>query len=190
MHPPTPRVSHPEYRRYRWIAAVLVAAIAVIAITGMALARSAPTLSIAKHVTVAGTAENVVATPRGLTVYALSGETTHHLKCTKASGCFGVWFPVTTTKPAGALSPTSGIHGALGELRRNGFRQLTLGGRLLYTFVGDGGKPRRSTGQSIASFGGVWHVVTTSVSRTTAPNPTTTTTTSSSTTSNPYPGYP
>jgi predicted lipoprotein with Yx(FWY)xxD motif len=187
MHHPM-RVSRPEYRRYRRIATALVTAIAVIAVTGMALARSAPALSIAKHVTVAGTPENVVATTRGLTVYTLSGESTRHLKCTKANGCFAAWIPVTTTKPANALGSTSGIHGALGELRRNGMRQLTLGGRPLYTFVGDGGKPRRGTGQGIASFGGVWHVVATSVSRTMGSSPTTTTT--SSTTSNPYPGYP
>jgi predicted lipoprotein with Yx(FWY)xxD motif len=188
MQPPAPRVSRPEYRRYRRIATALVTVIAVVAVAGMALARSTPTLSIAKHVTVAGTAENVVATSHGLTVYTLSGESVHHLKCTKANGCFAAWPPVTTTKATSALSPTSGIHGALGELRRNGVRQLTLGSRPLYTFVGDGGKPRHSSGEGIASFGGIWHVVATSRSPTTAPNPAASTT--SSTSSNPYPGYP
>ena len=187
MHPPTARASRPQYRRHRSIATALIAAIAIIAVAGMALGRSTPTLSIARHVTVAGTAENVVATSRGVTVYTLSGESSHHLKCTKANGCYAVWIPVTTTKAASALTPTAGIHGALGEMRRNGLRQLTLGGRPLYTFVGDAGKSRRSTGEGIASFGGVWHVVATSGSRSTAANPTTT---GSSTTSNPYPGYP
>ena len=185
--PSPPRVSRPVYRRYRRIGPALLVAIAVIAVAGMALARSAPVLLIARHVTVAGTAENVVATSRGLTVYTLSGESSRHLKCTQANGCFAVWIPVTTTKAASALSLTSGIRGALGELRRNDMRQLTLAGRPLYTFVGDSGKPRRSTGEGIASFGGVWHVVATAASRTAAPTPTTTT---SSTTSNAYPGYP
>lgn len=181
------RVSHPEHRRDRRIATVLIAAIAVIAVAGMALARSAPSLTLAKSVVVAGKAQSVVATSRGLTVYTLSGETARHLKCTKANGCFAVWLPVTTTKPASALSSAAGIRGTLGELRRNGLRQLTLAGRLLYTFVGDGGKTRRSTGEGIASFNGVWHVVATSVSRSV---PTHTTTSPSSTTSSPYPGYP
>ena len=186
MHPPTARVSRPDSRPYRWIATALIAAIAVIAVTGMALARLTPTLSIARHVAVAGTTENVVATSRGLTVYTLSGESTRHLKCRKANGCFAVWLPVTTTKATSALTPNSGIHGALGELRRNGLRQITLGGRPLYTFAGDGGKARRTAGEGISSFGGVWHVVAASRSATTAPSSTTT----SSTTSNPYPGYP
>ncbi len=188
MQRPIARVSRSEYRRYRQIVTVLVAAIAVIAVTGLALARSVPALSIAKNVTVAGKSENVVATSHGLTVYTLSGETAHRLKCTKANGCFAAWIPVTTTKSASSLSSPPGIRGALGELRRNGLRQLTLGGRPLYTFVGDGGKARRSTGEGIPSFGGVWHVVATSASRAAAPNPTTTT--NSSTTSSPYPSYP
>lgn len=184
MQRPITSVSRPEHRRYRRIATVLVAAIAVIAVAGMALARSAPSLTVAKHVIVAGKAESVVAASRGLTVYTLSGETARHLKCTKANGCFAVWIPVTTTKPTSALSSAAGIRGKLGELRRHGLRQLTLAGRLLYTFVGDGGKTHRSTGEGIASFHGVWHVVATSVSRRTAPTHTTTTT------SSPYPGYP
>jgi hypothetical protein len=67
-------------------------------------------------------------------------------------------------------------------------RQLTLGGRPLYTFVGDGGKAHKSTGEGVVSFGGTWHVVAASVSRSVTSPPATTTT--SSTTSNPYPGYP
>jgi len=184
---PITRVSRPQYRRHHRIATALVAAIAVIVVTGMALARSAPILSLAKHVTVAGKAENVVATSRGLTVYVLSGERTHHLKCTRANGCFAVWIPVTSTRATSSLGSTPGIRGTLGELRRDGLRQLTLGGRPLYTFVGDAGKPRRSSGESIASFNGVWHVVATWPSRGTAPTHTTTTT--SGTTSSPY-GYP
>lgn len=190
MQPSIPRVLGPEYRRHRRIATVLVAATAVIAVAGMALARSAPTLSIAKNVTVAGAAENVAATSRGLTVYVLSGESAHRLKCTKVNGCFAAWIPVTTAKATSSLHIASGIHGTLGELRRNGVRQLTLGGHPLYTFVGDGGKPRRSTGEGIASFHGVWHVVATSRPRTTAPRQTTTTTSSSPPNSSPYPSYP
>ncbi|MDQ6732033.1 MAG: hypothetical protein M3022_17540 [Actinomycetota bacterium] len=184
MQRPTTRISRFEHRRYGRIATVLVAAIAIIAVAGMALARSAPSLGLAKNVIVAGKAESVVATSRGLTVYTLSGETARHLKCTKANGCFAVWIPVTSTKATSALSSAAGIRGTLGELRRNGLRQLTLAGRILYTFVGDGGKTRRSTGEGIASFNGVWHVLATSVSRSTVPSSTTTTTSSTS------PGYP
>jgi len=187
MQRPITRVSRPQYRRHRRIATALVAVIAVLAVAGMALARSAPVLSLARNVTVAGKAENVVATSRGVTVYVLSGESGHHLKCTKANGCFAVWIPATTPRATSSLSLTTGIRGTLGELRRDGLRQLTLGGRPLYTFVGDAGKPRRGSGEGIASFNGIWHVVTTSPSRGTAPNHTTTTT--SSTTPSPY-GYP
>ncbi len=187
MQRPISPTSRPQYRRHRRIATALMAAIAVIAVAGMALARSAPVLSVAKNVTVAGKAENVVATPRGLTVYVLSGESAHHLKCTKANGCFPVWIPVTTTRAASSLGSTPGIRGTLGELRRGGLRQLTLGGRPLYTFVGDSGRAHRSTGEGIASFNGIWHVVAISASRGTAPTPSTTT---SSTTSSPYSSYP
>ncbi|GAC1583253.1 MAG: hypothetical protein NVS3B18_16450 [Candidatus Dormibacteria bacterium] len=182
------RASRPEHRRYRRITIALVTVLAVITVTGLALARSAPALSIAKNVTVAGKAENIVATSRGLTVYTLSGETAHRLKCTKTNGCFAAWIPVATSKPTSSLRSASGIRGALGELRRNGLRQLTLGGRPLYTFVGDGGKSRRSTGEGIATFHGIWHVVATSASHAIAPN--STVTTSSSSTSSPYPSYP
>ena len=182
------RASRPEYRRYRWLTMGLATALAVIAVTSLALARSTPVLSIAKNVTVAGKSENVVATSRGRTVYTLSGETAHSLKCTQANGCFAAWIPVTTTKPPSSLSSASGIRGALGELRRNRMRQLTLAGRPLYTFLGDGGKPRRSTGEGIPSFHGIWHVVATSAAR--AIFPKSTTTSSSSTSPSPYPSYP
>ena len=88
----------------------------------------------------------------------MSGETAHHLKCTQSNGCFSVWVPVKTGAKT-RVTAAHGVRGKLGTLRRDGFRQVTLAGHPLYTFVGDAGKKRRATGDGLASFHGVWHVV-------------------------------
>jgi predicted lipoprotein with Yx(FWY)xxD motif len=178
------RVRHSGARLYLELAlAAAVAATALAALTGLASASSPPTLAIAKHVKVKTAIENVAVSTKGVTVYTLSGETTHHLECSKANQCFTAWFPVKVSARA-HLTAAHGIHGKLGKLHRNGFTQVTLGGRPLYTFIGDGGKKRMATGEGIVSFGGTWHVVATSSS---SGNPTTTTTSTTSTTStNPY----
>lgn len=131
------------------------------ALTGLAAASTSATLSIAKGVTVKSKVENVVVNTRGVTVYTLSGEAVHHLKCTKANTCFSFWFPVTAKS---RVTAAPGIRGKLGSLRRNGFAQITLAGHPLYTFLGDAGKKRRASGEGIASFGGTWHVIATSSS--------------------------
>lgn len=74
----------------------------------------------------------MLATPAGLTLYYLSGETAGHLICT-SSGCLSAWHPLTVTAgatPAGAAS--------LGTIARTGgTTQVTLAGKPLYTFSGD-----------------------------------------------------
>ena len=171
----------------------LIAAIAALgggSLAAFALASSSATLSLAKGVMVKGNSKNVVVDSRGMTVYTLSGETVHHLKCTKANTCFSFWFPVKAGSSQARLTAGHGVKGKLGSLRRNGFRQVTLKGSPLYTFIGDAGKKRRTTGEGVISFNGTWHVVSMGSSPAPAvPGPTPTTTTSTSTTmTTPY--YP
>ena len=151
----------------------------MVAVLGVALSDAAgtrqSTLGVAKGVTVAGHASNIVTNSRGVTVYTLSGDTARHLKCTKASGCLTIWPPVTVHAKSTKLSAAAGIHGRLALLHRDGFFQVTLGGHPLYRFLLDQSKRRSVAGQGIVSFGGTWKVVTVST-------PTQHTTTTSSTT--------
>jgi predicted lipoprotein with Yx(FWY)xxD motif len=179
-------------RRPRFWAAAFsagLAGVALAALAGIAIAK-VTTLGVAKNVKVKTKNENVVVDPHGITVYTLSDEMTKpHVKltCTKASGCFAFWFPVTVHSASTKLTAASGIKGKLGMLHRNGFFQVTLGGKPLYTFkfdAGGNGKPSKgkATGEGIPSFGGVWHVIAVASSAH-APTHTTTTTTTST---NPY----
>ena len=133
----------------------------------------ASTLGIADDVPLGqrGTQDaNVLTNAAGYTVYTLRGETTRHPKCTKAGRCIQIWRPVTV---GSSVKPTlpSNVTGRLGVWRRDGFRQVTLGGHPLYTFGGDTltGEAR---GAGIHSFGGTWSVIKTPASLT-APSPTT-----------------
>jgi predicted lipoprotein with Yx(FWY)xxD motif len=160
---------------------IVVASFTIAAVTGLALARTRPTLATAKNSTIAKT---IIVDSRGLTVYELSPETTHHLLCTKANGCFTFWPPVTVPSAKTKLAAASDVKGKLGILHRNGFLQLTLGGRPLYHFAGDDSKTGNANGQGLHSFGGSWHVVAAS-----APQPTTTMPTTTTTPTTPYPPY-
>jgi predicted lipoprotein with Yx(FWY)xxD motif len=189
-------------RRLRFSTAVLsagLAGVALAALAGIAIAK-ATVLGVGKNVKVSGKTENVVVNTHGITVYALSDETTkpHHVKltCTQADGCFGFWFPVTVLKANTKLTAAAGIKGTLGTLHRNGFYQVTLNNKPLYTFKFDAdshGKPvkGKTTGEGIPSFGGVWHVikVASSTHATSTPTTTTMTTTTGTTPTIPYP-YP
>lgn len=180
---------------------VVLAAVAGTALVGMAFAKSFA-LTVAKGATVtnavthAGVRENIAVNGKRHAVYTLSGDTTKHLKCTAANGCFKFWPPLTTTSKKPALAP--GISGKLGEFRRDGFTQLTLNGQPLYTFSEDT-HAANANGQDFVGFGGTWHVIKTAgastpismTTTTTSPtstvpgytSPTTTTTTTTSTTS-------
>jgi predicted lipoprotein with Yx(FWY)xxD motif len=164
---------------------VTVACLAGAGITGLALAKTNPTLGTARNSTLG---ETIVVDSHGLTVYELSPETIHHLLCTKAKGCFTFWPPVTVRSARTKLT-ASGVKGKLGILHRNGFFQLTLGGRPLYHYVGDGSKRGRATGQGLRTFGGRWHVITASDPQPTPPPAMSNTTTTTTTTTPSYPGY-
>ena len=137
-----------------------LAGLATVALVGVALAKTL-TLQVARNATVMNTAgmsshENIVVNARGRAVYELSGDSKSHPECTKANGCFRFWPPVTVGS-ASQLNAGAGIKGKLGVWRRDGFLQVTLGGRPLYTFASDRQK-HRATGQGLKSFGGIWQV--------------------------------
>jgi predicted lipoprotein with Yx(FWY)xxD motif len=167
--------------------AVLITAIGgftIAGLTSLALAKPSLTLGTAKN---SALGKPIVVDSHGLTVYELSPETTHHLLCTKANGCFGFWPPVTVASATTKLAAATGVKGKLGVLHRNGLFQVTLSGRPLYRFSGDMSKRGKAAGQGLHGFGGTWHAVAAS-----SPQPTmgTTTTSSTSTTSTtPYPSY-
>jgi predicted lipoprotein with Yx(FWY)xxD motif len=174
-----------------------VGGLTIVALTGLALASSRPTLGTAKNSTIGKT---IAVDSRGLTVYELRPETTHHLLCTKANGCFGFWPPVTVASAKTKLKSPAGLTGKLGILHRNGLFQLTLAGRPLYRFSEDHSKRGSANGQGIKGFGGIWHTVvaastskgatpTTTSPSTTMSTPTTTTTTSTTSTTPYYPPY-
>ena len=182
---PQPRPLH----RVRAGLAVIALAAALVVLAGVALSDAAAppkatTLGLATGVTVAGRTQSIVTSSRGLTVYTLSGDSARHAKCTKANACFTVWPPVRVSSRRAKLSAARGIRGRLGVLHRDGIFQLTLGGRPLYTYIGDGGHKRSAAGEGIVSFGGTWRVI---AVRTTSSH-TTTSTTSTTSTPNPY-GY-
>jgi predicted lipoprotein with Yx(FWY)xxD motif len=150
-------------RRFAVPLVAAVAAVALAALTGLALAKTHTTLGTASNATIGKT---IVVDSRGLTVYELKPETTHHLLC-KTKACFGFWPPVKVASAKTKLTAATGIKGKLGVLHRNGFFQVTLGGHPLYRFSGDNSKKGMAAGQGIKGFGGTWHVVTASSTHTT-----------------------
>jgi predicted lipoprotein with Yx(FWY)xxD motif len=183
-----------HHRRLRRVhVAVVIAALAGLAsaaLVGMAVAK-ALTLQVAKGASVtnqSGTTktESIVINAKGRAIYTLTGDTTKHPKCTKASGCFSFWPPVTVSSAKG-LSKAGGVKGKLGTFKRNGIIQVTLGGHPLYTFANDHSRAT-ATGEGINGFGGIWHVVT-DPSGGRSSGSTTTTTSTPTTTTSPYPGY-
>jgi predicted lipoprotein with Yx(FWY)xxD motif len=189
--PRSPRIDRRRTRRGSWPrASVLIVAslagVALAALAGMALAKTRTTLGSARSARNA-LGKTILVDGRGLTVYELSPETTHHLLCTKAAGCFPFWPPVTVKSSKTKLSLPAGVKGKLTTLHRNGFFQLVLAGHPLYRFAFDGTVKGHALGDGIHSFHGVWHVVAVSSTKKTTTT-TSTTTTTNTTSTNPY-GY-
>jgi predicted lipoprotein with Yx(FWY)xxD motif len=112
--------------------------------------------------------EQVLVNSEGRTLYALSPETTSHLLC-KSGECLKFWPPVTVASRKTKLKAGPGVRGRLGLLRRsNGMLQVTFQGLPLYRYAGDHAKGE-ANGQGIESFGGTWHVVSTSSDHSQAP---------------------
>ncbi|MFZ0041657.1 MAG: hypothetical protein WAK93_10140 [Solirubrobacteraceae bacterium] len=124
--------------------------------------------------------EPIAVSSKGVAVYELSPETTHHFLCTKANDCFALWPPVKVK--SAKVVKASGVKGHLGTVHRDGFIQLTLNGHPLYTFVEDGGRKGGAMGDGLHSFKGTWHVFAEGT-------PSAPPTTSGSTTTPTTPGY-
>ncbi|MEA2145693.1 MAG: hypothetical protein QOG59_1280, partial [Solirubrobacteraceae bacterium] len=82
---------------------VVVAGAAGLGMAGLATladAQSPATLATASNSTLGKT---IVVDSHGLTVYELKPETTSHLLCTKANGCFSAWRPLTAASAKAKL---------------------------------------------------------------------------------------
>jgi predicted lipoprotein with Yx(FWY)xxD motif len=146
---------HLSGRRLAAVGGVAMLALAaVIAVMAMSANAASTTIGV-KTVKVGGKAEPIAVNSKGVTVYTLSGESVKHLECTTRQ-CFMAWPPVTVK---GKATIAAGVKGKLGTFKRNGFTQVTLNGRPLYTFEGDGNKAGVANGNGIVAFGGTWHVV-------------------------------
>jgi predicted lipoprotein with Yx(FWY)xxD motif len=107
--------------------------------------------------------EEIVVDAHGDALYALSGETAHHLLCTSKE-CIKFWPPLTVGSRKARLKTGPGVKGKLGLIRRkHGVFQVTLRGLPLYRFFGDH-SPGETNGQGIKSFGGTWSAATASKS--------------------------
>jgi predicted lipoprotein with Yx(FWY)xxD motif len=144
-------------RIYGVLVVVLVLAGAVVAVA-LASGSQSPTVRSASNATLK---TNVVVSPQGRTLYALSPETSKHLLC-KSTACVHLWPPLTVSFATAKLKAGTGVQGRLSLVRRgrNSY-QVTLRGMPLYRFAGDRGRDE-SNGQGIESFGGRWHAVTAS----------------------------
>ncbi len=200
LNPDGPR---PARRWARWttLAVAAVAGFAVAAIAGVAVAKTF-TLTIAKDVKVESKRESIVANSRGVALYWLGTETTHHLLCT--GQCLSFWPPATVSSASAKLTKQAGIKGKLTTMKRGRSFQLVLSGHPLYRFQEDNNKRGVANGNGVKfSATAIWHVTTASDpsgggggTTTTTGGGTTTTTTSTTTTSTstsssctPYPPY-
>ena len=99
--------------------------------------------------------EQIAVNPQGHTLYALSGETSSHLKC-KSKECLKFWPPLTVPSRKTKLKAGAGLQGRLGILgRSNGMLQVTVRGKPVYRFSKDRAAGE-ANGQGIQSFGGTW----------------------------------
>lgn len=86
------------------------------------------------------------------TVYVLSDDTVGSLACTLASGCLGVWPPVS---PPNGVALSSGFTTFVRP--DTGQSQLALNNHPLYQYSGDAAAGQ-TNGNNLVSFGGTWSV--------------------------------
>jgi len=97
----------------------------------------------------------VLADPRGMTLYAFAADSPHHSVCT--GSCLGYWPPAPGADAAKAAA--SGVTAKLGTIERSdGTSQLTANGFPVYTYVGDSAAGQ-TNGQGKNISGGLWWVV-------------------------------
>lgn len=92
---------------------------------------------------------------KGMTVYEFANDKAGTSTCT--GSCASVWPPVAAPTPLPTSLP--GVTGQIGMTdRSDGGKQLTVAGRPVYTFTGDGA-PGQTNGQNKNLNGGVWTVL-------------------------------
>jgi predicted lipoprotein with Yx(FWY)xxD motif len=110
----------------------------------------------------------LLTTTAGRTLYSLSAEKHGKFVCTEASGCTGIWHPLTV---AAGITPKGPAK--LGTIKRpEGTTQVTYRGLPLYTFAGDK-KRGQMKGDGLKDVG-TWHPATVSAPKspsTPAPSP-------------------
>jgi predicted lipoprotein with Yx(FWY)xxD motif len=142
--------SHQPHRPPRALAALLSILALVAIFAGPGLADATKTMRIGTtHI--AHPNKTVLVNAKGRTLYTLNNETTRHITC-KGRTCLTNWPPLKIAK---GVKPVGAAH--LGVIKRHeGFLQVTLNGRPLYTFIGDT-KKGQATGEGLKDVG-VWHV--------------------------------
>jgi predicted lipoprotein with Yx(FWY)xxD motif len=106
--------------------------------------------------TVSGTSETILTNAQGLTIYYRTSDAPPATVC--SGGCAGAWPPLVASGSGAPTSATS-LSGKLTVVADANGNQVDYNGHPLYTYAGDTG-PGQTTGEGA---GGVWHVVTPSL---------------------------
>lgn len=132
----------------------LVLALALAAVGGAA------TTSAAKRPTVRLEHTNlgmILVDSGGYTLYLFTRDRRNTDRCTKVSGCLGVWPALTTAeRPVAAAGVKASL---LGTIKFQGMqRQVTYAGHPLYRYSGDFA-PRSTSYVGAYEYGGTWYAV-------------------------------
>ena len=106
--------------------------------------------------TVNGTSKTILTTAQGLTLYYRTSDVPPSTVC--SGGCAGAWPPLVVSGSGTPTSATS-LPGKLTIIADANGNQVEYNGHPLYTYSGDTA-PGQTTGEG---FGGIWHVVTLSL---------------------------
>ncbi|MGH7763053.1 MAG: COG4315 family predicted lipoprotein [Candidatus Dormibacteraceae bacterium] len=114
---------------------------------------ASPTVVVATTA-VAGTSQQVLTTPAGMTLYYLTSDLATTPKC--AGACLTHWPPLLST---GQLVLPASVTGTLTAVQNANGNQVAYNGHLLYAFAND--KAQGDTkGEGVQAFGGTWHAAT------------------------------
>ena len=140
----------------RLMVLALAAALAASALTGLALAASAPTKPATVKTRTAGDLGKIIVDGKSRTLYLFEKDKNGKSKCSGA--CATNWPPLLTK---GKPKASGGVKASkLGTTKRSdGTTQVTYGGHPLYTFVADKNKPGSTKGEGLDAFGAEWYVV-------------------------------
>jgi predicted lipoprotein with Yx(FWY)xxD motif len=116
-------------------------------ILGLALSSNAWTAGLDPLTTVVIGGKEVFANASHLTIYVYDKDTGSTSNCYQA--CARAWPPVL-------LPPNTQVQAPLGVTQRtDGTTQITVNGKPVYTYVGDG-NPGEDNGDGL---GGIWHII-------------------------------